>query len=163
MAGWGLLLGWSRSVCSLALKKCCKPLAHFSSTYKWCGEASGERGCSPWNYFWDRNKLFGRGRVLEVEKWENRSILYKERLKMEKEERKKESETGKERLEGLPIEDSPYVQYKDLEDYKQQGYGTQGHQEPKTGRGAGATEAPTLSGSASTATATAANNHKGIP
>lgn len=79
--------------------------------------------------------------------------------KMEK-EGKRESEKGKERLEGLPIEDSPYLQYKDLEDYKQQGYGTQGHQQPKTGRGAGATEAPTLSGSAPP---TAANNHKGIP
>ncbi|KAL9326879.1 hypothetical protein ACSQ67_007524 [Phaseolus vulgaris] len=64
----------------------------------------------------------------------------------------------------LPTEDSPYVKYKDLEDYKQQGYGTQGHQEPKTGRGAGATEAPTLSGAAfsskSQATATGATNHK---
>ncbi|QCD81511.1 Late embryogenesis abundant protein [Vigna unguiculata] len=82
-------------------------------------------------------------------------------------QRKTESESEKERLEGLPIEDSPYVQYKDLEDYKQQGYGTQGHQEPKTGRGAGATEAPTLSGAAlssqSEATATGANNHKGVP
>ncbi|XP_047160265.1 uncharacterized protein LOC124830552 [Vigna umbellata] len=82
-------------------------------------------------------------------------------------DRKRESESEKERVEGLPIKDSPYVQYKDLEDYKQQGYGTQGHQEPKTGRGAGATDAPTLSGSAlssqSQATATAANNHKGLP
>ncbi|RDY14183.1 hypothetical protein CR513_00789, partial [Mucuna pruriens] len=66
---------------------------------------------------------------------------------MEKEAKaESESESGKERLEGLPIENSPYVQYKDLEDYKRQGYGTQGHQEPKEGRGAGSTEAPTLSG-----------------
>nr|AAC49859.1 PvLEA-18 [Phaseolus vulgaris] len=83
--------------------------------------------------------------------------------KMEK-EKKTESEQGKVNLEGLPTEDSPYVKYKDLEDYKQQGYGTQGHQEPKTGRGAGATEAPTLSGAAfsskSQATGTGATNHK---
>lgn len=26
------------------------------------------------------------------------------------------------KLEGLPVKDSPYTQYKDLEDYKQQGY-----------------------------------------
>jgi len=83
---------------------------------------------------------------------------------MEKErgkEKKGESESG---LEGLPIEDSPYLKYKDLEDYKQKGYGTQGHKEPKTGRGAGATEGPTPSGatptSQSQATATAATNHK---
>ncbi|KAG4943554.1 hypothetical protein JHK82_047716 [Glycine max] len=63
--------------------------------------------------------------------------------KAQSDESVKESST-----EGLPMEDSPYVKYKDLEDYKRQGYGTQGHQEPKTGRGAGATEAPTLSGAA---------------
>ncbi|KAI9165349.1 hypothetical protein LWI28_019035 [Acer negundo] len=49
-------------------------------------------------------------------------------------------------LEGLPMEDSPYLNYKDLEDYKLQGYGTQGHQEPTLGRSAGGTDAPTLSG-----------------
>uniref|UniRef100_A0A7N1A1B8 Uncharacterized protein n=1 Tax=Kalanchoe fedtschenkoi TaxID=63787 RepID=A0A7N1A1B8_KALFE len=48
------------------------------------------------------------------------------------------------KYEGLPVETSPYTQYSDLEDYKQQGYGAQGHQEPKTGRGAaGSTDAPT--------------------
>ncbi|CAJ1942957.1 unnamed protein product [Sphenostylis stenocarpa] len=82
-------------------------------------------------------------------------------------ETKAESESGKPSLEGLPIEDSPYVKYKDLEDYKQQGYGTQGHQEPSIGRGAGATEAPTLSGAAvsseAKATATDAINSKGVP
>ncbi|EEF29227.1 uncharacterized protein LOC8261670 [Ricinus communis] len=46
----------------------------------------------------------------------------------------------------LPIKDSPYLQYKDLEDYKKKGYGTEGHLQPKPGRGAGATDAPTLSG-----------------
>ncbi|XP_039010580.1 uncharacterized protein LOC120139437 [Hibiscus syriacus] len=53
----------------------------------------------------------------------------------------------KESLEGLPIEDSPYLKYKDLDDYKRQGYGTQGHQQPEPGHGAaGSTDAPTLSG-----------------
>lgn len=73
----------------------------------------------------------------------------------------------KESLEGLPIEDSPYLQYKDLEDYKRKGYGTEGHLEPKQGRGAGATDAPTLSGSAvsSEAGARAADaiNRLGVP
>ncbi|PKI71285.1 uncharacterized protein LOC116199783 [Punica granatum] len=48
----------------------------------------------------------------------------------------------------LPTEESPYTKYDDLEDYKRKGYGTEGHQEPKAGRGAGATDAPTLSGGA---------------
>ncbi|OMP01831.1 Late embryogenesis abundant protein, LEA-18 [Corchorus olitorius] len=44
-------------------------------------------------------------------------------------------------------QESPYVKYKDLEDYKRQGYGTEGHQQPKPGHGAaGSTDAPTLSG-----------------
>ncbi|KAK2657590.1 hypothetical protein Ddye_010642 [Dipteronia dyeriana] len=50
-------------------------------------------------------------------------------------------------LDGLPMEDTPYVNYKDLEDYKLQGYGTQGHQVPTLGRSAGGTDAPTPSGS----------------
>ncbi|KAI4383438.1 hypothetical protein MLD38_009274 [Melastoma candidum] len=49
-------------------------------------------------------------------------------------------------LEGLPMKDSPYLQYDNLEDYKLKAYGTQGHQEPVHGRGAGSTDAPTLSG-----------------
>lgn len=89
--------------------------------------------------------------------------------KMEKQvqETKAQGESGKENHEGLPMKDSPYLKYKDLEDYKRQGYGTQGHQEPKQGRGAGATEAPTLSGAAvsSEAQATAADavNRQGVP
>ncbi|KAK9678486.1 hypothetical protein RND81_11G214700 [Saponaria officinalis] len=66
---------------------------------------------------------------------------------MEQQSGKQQSEEAK-KLEGLPIESSPYVQYKDLEDYKRQGYGTQGHVDPKPGRGAGGTDAPTQSGSA---------------
>nr|XP_043639048.1 uncharacterized protein LOC122610118 [Erigeron canadensis] len=51
---------------------------------------------------------------------------------------------NEQKLEGLPIKDSPYTQYKDLEDYKEKGYGTHGHQEVKPGRGAMAsTDAPT--------------------
>ncbi|KAJ9564120.1 hypothetical protein OSB04_000086 [Centaurea solstitialis] len=46
----------------------------------------------------------------------------------------------------LPVNTSPYTQYKDLEDYKEKGYGTHGHQQPNPnpGRGAAAsTDAPT--------------------
>lgn len=56
-------------------------------------------------------------------------------------------EKGGKREEGLPTESSPYTQYKDLEDYKRQGYGTEGHQQPQSGRGAAAsTDAPTVAG-----------------
>ncbi|PIA56932.1 hypothetical protein AQUCO_00700941v1 [Aquilegia coerulea] len=55
--------------------------------------------------------------------------------------------TDKENLEGLPLQSSPYVKYTDLEDYKMNGYGTQGHTSPKPGQGGGATDAPTISGS----------------
>lgn len=49
--------------------------------------------------------------------------------------------------QGLPMKDSPYLQYQDLEDYKKKAYGTEGHLEPKPGRSAAAsTDAPTLSG-----------------
>ncbi|KAF9682417.1 hypothetical protein SADUNF_Sadunf05G0106800 [Salix dunnii] len=57
-------------------------------------------------------------------------------------------EDKKVNLDGLPVEVSPYVNYEDLEDYKRKAYGTDGHLEPKTGRGAGATDAPTISGGA---------------
>ncbi|KAJ7944493.1 Late embryogenesis abundant protein, LEA-18 [Quillaja saponaria] len=72
--------------------------------------------------------------------------------KMEKQEQKRnsEGESEKGKLEGLPMEDSPYLKYKDLEDYKRQGYGTEGHLEPKPGRGAGVTDGPTASGGATT-------------
>ncbi|CAI9111315.1 OLC1v1011513C1 [Oldenlandia corymbosa var. corymbosa] len=58
-------------------------------------------------------------------------------------------EEGK--LEGLPVGTSPYTQYKDLEDYKQQGYGAQGHLQPQPGRGAaGSVDAPTEAGAKAT-------------
>lgn len=63
-----------------------------------------------------------------------------------REDTKGTSDSGKGTIEGLAIEHSPYLNYKDLEDYKNQGYGTHGHQQPKEGRGPGATEAPTISG-----------------
>ncbi|KAK7250943.1 hypothetical protein RIF29_33737 [Crotalaria pallida] len=82
-------------------------------------------------------------------------------------EAKPQSESGKPNTEGLPMEDSPYVKYKDLEDYKQKGYGTQGHQEPIQGRGGGSSEAPTLSGadvsSEAQFKATDAVNRQGVP
>ncbi|XP_060191745.1 uncharacterized protein LOC132621477 [Lycium barbarum] len=81
---------------------------------------------------------------------------------------KKESENSK--LEGLPVDTSPYTQYKDLEDYKKQGYGTQGHQQPNPGRGAASsTDAPTLSGGGGSASAnsqlsaTDTVNRQGVP
>ncbi|KAL5728937.1 hypothetical protein ACHQM5_001959 [Ranunculus cassubicifolius] len=55
---------------------------------------------------------------------------------------------GDKKLEGLPVESSPYVKYSDVEDYNLKAYGAQGHVEPVTGRGAGATDAPTPSGAA---------------
>ncbi|CAK7345986.1 unnamed protein product [Dovyalis caffra] len=63
-------------------------------------------------------------------------------------ENRKESscEEKKGRLEGLPVESSPYLKYKDLEDYKLKAYGTEGHQEVKPDQGGGGTDAPTLSG-----------------
>ncbi|KAJ9177341.1 hypothetical protein P3X46_012572 [Hevea brasiliensis] len=67
--------------------------------------------------------------------------------KMEKKAESDQEHKKAESLEGLPVEDSPYLQYENLEDYKQKGYGTQGHLQPKPGHGAGATDAPTLSGS----------------
>ncbi|PON66711.1 Late embryogenesis abundant protein [Parasponia andersonii] len=96
---------------------------------------------------------------------ENKQEQSRERkLETEKNDRKAE------KLEGLPMEESPYLQYKDLEDYKKKGYGTEGHLEPKPGRGAGAsTDAPTLSGGSITAqaeaqaSATDTINRHGVP
>ncbi|XP_023535424.1 uncharacterized protein LOC111796868 [Cucurbita pepo subsp. pepo] len=58
--------------------------------------------------------------------------------------REKEEKASVEEL--LPLESSPYVKYKDLEEYKRKGYGAEGHLEPKPNQGGG-TDAPTLSGS----------------
>ncbi|CAL0312864.1 unnamed protein product [Lupinus luteus] len=86
---------------------------------------------------------------------------------VQQKETKPQNESSKVNTEGLPMEDSPYLKYEDLEDYKKQGYGTQGHQEPKQGRGAGATDAPTLSGadvsSETQFKATDALNRQGVP
>lgn len=68
------------------------------------------------------------------------------RRKAEKEEEEGE-ERGRSKLQGLPMESSPYLKYTDLEDYKRQGYGTQGHLEPKPQQGGGGTTGPTLAGS----------------
>ncbi|XP_076918049.1 uncharacterized protein LOC143578319 [Bidens hawaiensis] len=82
---------------------------------------------------------------------------------MDSQEPKKEDQ----KLEGLPVKTSPYTQYKDLEDYKEQGYGTHGHQKPEPGRGAAAsTDAPTSTGNKpsdpATATATDTVNKYGV-
>ncbi|KAF5736205.1 late embryogenesis abundant protein group 8 protein [Tripterygium wilfordii] len=84
---------------------------------------------------------------------------------------KKQDSGGEEKkgsLEGLPVVDSPYVKYKDVDDYKRKGYGTEGHQEPKP-RGGGSTDAPTPSGtgtavsSQSDVAPTDVINHQGVP
>ncbi|XWS41809.1 hypothetical protein CRYUN_Cryun17cG0114800 [Craigia yunnanensis] len=77
-------------------------------------------------------------------------------------------EEKKESLEGLPMEDSPYLKYKDMEDYKRQGYGTEGHQQPKPGRGAASsTDDPTVSGANLSSerdfAATDTINRQGVP
>ncbi|KAJ6708587.1 EMBRYOGENESIS ABUNDANT PROTEIN GROUP 8 PROTEIN putative-RELATED [Salix koriyanagi] len=62
------------------------------------------------------------------------------------ENRKEGVEEKKGKLDGLPMESSPYLKYTDLEDYKRMAYGTEGHQEVKPNQGGGGTDAPTLSG-----------------
>ncbi|XVF00579.1 hypothetical protein REPUB_Repub04eG0012500 [Reevesia pubescens] len=53
-------------------------------------------------------------------------------------------------LEGPPLHSSPYLKYHDLEDYKRNAYGTEGHLHVKENKGpSGSTDAPTLSGAAS--------------
>ncbi|XP_050207116.1 uncharacterized protein LOC126656565 [Mercurialis annua] len=70
----------------------------------------------------------------------------KQERKMENQQKNKDHGKKESTVEGLPMKESPYMQYKDLEDYKKKGYGTEGHLPPQPGRGAGATDAPTLSG-----------------
>lgn len=83
-------------------------------------------------------------------------------------ERKDNEQNKRGKLEGLPVDTSPYTQYKDLEDYKQQGYGTQGHLQPQPGRGAASSvDAPTEAGAevpptAQLSTTNVINRH-GVP
>ncbi|XP_065866473.1 uncharacterized protein [Euphorbia lathyris] len=72
--------------------------------------------------------------------------MEKQNEEREKKQQQEENEEKNKDLEGLPLESSPYVKYTDLEDYKSQAYGTQGHQTVKPNQGAGGTDAPTLSG-----------------
>ncbi|KAJ7952786.1 Late embryogenesis abundant protein, LEA-18 [Quillaja saponaria] len=116
-----------------------------------------------------RNRIIKncKGQKLSYKENENfHSGRWSSKAKMEKEEEKK-NPAGEGKLEGLPLEDSPYVKYKDLEDYKRQGYGTEGHLQPKPGRGAGATDAPTVSGGTASSegnlSATNAINRQGVP
>lgn len=82
-------------------------------------------------------------------------------------DQKKEDKEKKGNLEGLPVGTSPYTQYKDLEDYKEQGYGTHGHLQPKPGHGAaGSTDAPTHVAAANPKphlSSTDAINRQGVP
>lgn len=61
-------------------------------------------------------------------------------------ERKPAADQGSDAKLEQAMKDSPYVQYDNLEDYKRAGYGTEGHLQVEPGRGAGATEGPTVSG-----------------
>ncbi|KAI5596504.1 hypothetical protein POPTR_002G006000v4 [Populus trichocarpa] len=83
------------------------------------------------------------------------------------ENRKEGVEEKKGKLDGLPMESSPYLKYTDLEDYKRIAYGTEGHQEVKPNQGGGGTDAPTLSGNdlspGKMAIIDAAANRHGIP
>ncbi|TKY75361.1 Late embryogenesis abundant protein, LEA-18 [Spatholobus suberectus] len=45
------------------------------------------------------------------------------------------SREEKGKLEGLPLQSRPYVKYDDVEEYKHNAYGTQGHLQPKSDRG----------------------------
>ncbi|KAL0350533.1 UNVERIFIED_CONTAM: hypothetical protein Sradi_4202500 [Sesamum radiatum] len=75
---------------------------------------------------------------------------------MERRHDEENNDQRKENLAGLPVDTSPYTQYKDLEDYKTQGYGTHGHLQPQPSRGAAAsTDAPTVAGAGA---GTAANS-----
>ncbi|KAK0604389.1 hypothetical protein LWI29_015221 [Acer saccharum] len=79
---------------------------------------------------------------------------------------KTQQQEKNETLEGLLMESSPYLKYTDLEDYKRQAYGTQGHLEVKPNQGGGGTDAPTLAGTGLTqgqAEAVDAANRQGIP
>lgn len=67
---------------------------------------------------------------------------------MEGSAKERREEAGKEGQQvQLPTKSSPYVKYEDLEDYKMQGYGAQGHQPVVDKCGGGGTDAPTISGS----------------
>ncbi|RZC45777.1 hypothetical protein C5167_038719 [Papaver somniferum] len=70
--------------------------------------------------------------------------------KLESEEQTEAADAEREGCRGglLPLESSPYVKYSDLEDYKRQGYGTEGHLQPKPGQTGCPTDAPTPSGNA---------------
>ncbi|RZC67421.1 hypothetical protein C5167_011102 [Papaver somniferum] len=71
------------------------------------------------------------------------------KLESEEQTQAADAEKGKVAGEGLlPLESSPYVKYSDLEDYKRQGYGTEGHLQPKPGQTGCPTDAPTPSGNA---------------
>ncbi|KAL6220352.1 hypothetical protein ACLB2K_008108 [Fragaria x ananassa] len=73
------------------------------------------------------------------------------------------AEKGRDAKLEQAMKDSPYLQYDNLEDYKRQGYGTEGHQQVQPGRGAGTTEGPTESGaSKADVSATETINRQGV-
>lgn len=82
-----------------------------------------------------------------------------------KERREEAGKEGQQQVQ-LPTESSPYVKYEDLEEYKMQGYGAQGHQPVVDKCGGGGTDAPTISGSGlseSQAHASTGIGRQGVP
>ncbi|KAJ4846470.1 hypothetical protein Tsubulata_047303 [Turnera subulata] len=78
---------------------------------------------------------------------------------MENNNQQSQADHGQEKkptTEGLPMETSPYLKYSDLDDYKRQAYGTEGHLQVKPDQGGGATDAPTLTGQTNARTLPAA-------
>ncbi|CAK7339343.1 unnamed protein product [Dovyalis caffra] len=119
----------------------------------------------------DTYHTFGKATGSEETPYKGGKKMEKKQEGNQQQQMEKRAESGHEdkkvSLEGLPVEDSPYVNYGDLEDYKRKAYGTEGHLEPKTGRGAGATDAPTISGGAASSEASAkvtdTINRLGVP
>ncbi|GAA0175830.1 hypothetical protein Leryth_002827 [Lithospermum erythrorhizon] len=83
---------------------------------------------------------------LDVQEKNNANTKMPSSNKNESKNEVKKSEKDGDGSLKLPLESSPYVKYNDLEDYKRQGYGTEGHLEPKHHLSTG-TDAPTLDGS----------------
>ncbi|XP_050378646.1 uncharacterized protein LOC126795958 [Argentina anserina] len=81
-------------------------------------------------------------------------------------EKKPAADQGSDAKLEQAMKDSPYLQYDNLEDYKRQGYGTEGHQQVQPGRGAGSTEGPTESGASAASkedvSATETINRQGV-
>ncbi|KAL0332306.1 UNVERIFIED_CONTAM: hypothetical protein Scaly_2132100 [Sesamum calycinum] len=74
---------------------------------------------------------------------------------MERRHDEENNDQRKENLAGLPVDTSPYTQYKDLEDYKTQGYGTMATSNPNLAAAQPLNRRPTVAGAGA---GTAANS-----